>query len=222
MIRTVLFPVLAAALLGGCVTGYDYRPGAGDYYYGQPSVQYNDAGYGYGGYGYPGGWSGQISLGYGSGGYGYGGYPYGYGGYGYGYPYGYGGYGYGYPYGGYGYPIIVLRPDTGRVRYHDDRGHHDDDDAGAGGGVPLLPGPRGRIQPPPPSSGSAAFGRPLPPMDGGRGRMGQSPGVRPPMPMREPVPASFDRPDRQRQRDSSGDLRMAPPDALVPSRRHRP
>jgi hypothetical protein len=94
MIRKLLLPALAAVLLGGCVTGYDYRGGNGDYYYGQPSVDYYD-GY-YGGYGYP-GWSGMMGFGYGYGGYGYGGY-------GYGYPY----YGYGYPY----YPpVIIVRPD---------------------------------------------------------------------------------------------------------------
>ena len=95
MIRPLLLPALAAgmaAMLGGCVSGYQYRDGAGDYYYGQPSVQYRDYGYGrYGsaGYGYPGGYGG------------YGGY--------YGYPYGYGGYGgYGYPY--WRPPVHTVRP----------------------------------------------------------------------------------------------------------------
>jgi len=92
MIRKLLLPALAAALLGACATPYDYRGGHGDYYYGQPSVDYYDSYYG--GYGcYGGMW-------------GYGGY-----GYGYGYPY----YGYGYPYYGYGYPyyppVIIVRPD---------------------------------------------------------------------------------------------------------------
>lgn len=96
MIRKLLLPTLAAALLGACATGYDYRGGGeGDYYYGQPSVDYY-GGY-YGGYGYP-GWSGMMGFGYGYGGYGYGGY---------GYPY----YGYGYPY----YPpVIIVRPDHPR------------------------------------------------------------------------------------------------------------
>ena len=89
MIRKLLLPALAAALLGACATPYDYRGGHGDYYYGQPSVDYYDSYYG----GYGGMW-------------GYGGY-----GYGYGYPY----YGYGYPYYGYGYPyyppVIIVRPD---------------------------------------------------------------------------------------------------------------
>jgi len=93
MIRKLLLPALAATLLGGCVTGYDYRGGSGDYYYGQPSVDYDYYG-GYYGYGYP-GWHGSLGFGYGYGGYGgyYGGYPY----YGYGYPY--------YP------PVIIVRPD---------------------------------------------------------------------------------------------------------------
>lgn len=87
MIRKLLLPVVAVALLGGCVSaGYSYRQGSGDYYYGAPSVEYRY----YGGFGY--GWP----------------YPYGYGaspyGYGYGYPYGYRQY-YGDPYRNYyGYP----------------------------------------------------------------------------------------------------------------------
>ena len=85
MIRKLLFPVLLAGLLGGCIsTGYGYRD---DYYYGQPSVEYR-----YYGYGYP--------QGYGDYPYGYG-YPYTYGYYPYGGHYGYYHY-YGYPY--YGYP----------------------------------------------------------------------------------------------------------------------
>ena len=51
------FAAIAFALLSGCAT-YDYRGGAGDYYYGQPSTGYYDPyGYGYGyysDYGYPG------------------------------------------------------------------------------------------------------------------------------------------------------------------------
>jgi hypothetical protein len=115
MIRPLLFPAIAAglaAMLGGCVSGYQYRDGAGDYYYGQPSVEYRDYGYGpYGGagYGYPSGWSGSI-------GYGFGGYR-GYGGYGY--PYGYGGYGY--PY--WRPPVIIVRPGP-------HGGHKDDDHKG--------------------------------------------------------------------------------------------
>src|SRR3546814_793330 len=81
--------VFAAVALAGCATGYTYRDGYGDYYYGQPSVDYYDYGYGapYGSiYGYPRYWRGGLGIGYG----------YGYGGYGYGYPYGY--HGGGYPY----------------------------------------------------------------------------------------------------------------------------
>ena len=91
MIRHLAIATLAAAALSGCVTDYAYRDGVGDYYYGRPSVEYYDSGYGapYGSvYGYPGGgWNGGLSIGYGYGGYG-----------GYGYPYGYGYYGGGYPY----------------------------------------------------------------------------------------------------------------------------
>lgn len=103
MIRKLLLPAVAIALLGGCMTGgYSYRQDRGDYYYGAPGVDYRYHGspYGYPGYryGYPG----------------YSGYPWGYGGY-------YGGYPYrpyypGYPY--YPYPyrprppmIVVPRPD---------------------------------------------------------------------------------------------------------------
>ena len=146
---------LAAALLGGCVSDYQYRGGTGDYYYGQPSVEYRDYGYGGygapygggygGGYGYPGGgWSG--SIGYGSG---YGS-PYGYGGYGY--PYGYGGSGY--PY--WGPPVIVIRHQ--RPNHHGNDGDNDADDQPPG--VPQrdpndlrraqLPGPLPSIQSPRP------------------------------------------------------------------------
>ena len=101
MIRQLAIAAVSALALGGCASDYAYRSGAGDYYYGRPSVQYYDDGYGYGGYGapygslygYPGGWTGGISIGYGGGYYGGYGSPYGspyYGGYG-----GYGGY---YPY----------------------------------------------------------------------------------------------------------------------------
>src|SRR3546814_1214571 len=53
--------VFAVVALAGCATGYTYRDGYGDYYYGQPSVDYYDYGYGapYGSiYGYPGSWRG--------------------------------------------------------------------------------------------------------------------------------------------------------------------
>jgi hypothetical protein len=100
MIRKLLLPALATALLAGCVTGYQYRGGAGDYYYGQPSTQYRYYGspYGYYGYGYPGGWGGSI-------GYGYGYSPYGYYGYG-GYPY----YRHHYPYRP---PVVIVQPGSG-------------------------------------------------------------------------------------------------------------
>src|SRR3546814_462944 len=117
MIGKLLLPALASALLAGCVTsGYQYRGGSGDYYYGQPSTQYRYYGSPYGsyGYGYPGGWGGSIGYGY----------PYGY--YGYG---GYGGYGYGYPYyPGYPYrpPVVIVRPGPGGGGHHD----HDHDDGG--------------------------------------------------------------------------------------------
>src|SRR3546814_12552427 len=71
--------VFAAVALAGCATGYTYRDGYGDYYYGQPSVDYYDYGYGapYGSiHGYPRYWRGGLGIGYG----------YGSGGYGYGYP----------------------------------------------------------------------------------------------------------------------------------------
>jgi len=80
MNRKLILPALAAlALLAGCATGYQYRGGSGDYYYGSPSVEYRV----YGTYGYP----GYYGYGYPYGGYGYGSY---------GYPYYYGG-GYYYP-----------------------------------------------------------------------------------------------------------------------------
>lgn len=93
-IRNFAFAIVAAAALGGCVTGYGYRGGAGDYYYGRPSVDYY--GGGYGNYGYSG----------------YGGYGYGYD---YGYPYSYGGY-----YGGY-YPGYYYYP---YPRHPRPRPHH--------------------------------------------------------------------------------------------------
>lgn len=101
---------LAAAAVAGCVTtpGYGYRGGQGDYYYGQPSVDYRYRG-GYGpyhhGYGYP--------YGYGRSGWSFGvyyGHPYYHHGYGarYGYPW------YGWPYYGYPYyhrpPVVRPRP----------------------------------------------------------------------------------------------------------------
>lgn len=89
MIRKLSLAVaaLAAVALSGCVTsGYGYRGGTGDYYYGRSSSSYYGYGAPYGslGYGYPGGWYGGLGYGYST--YGY--YPY--------YPYAYYGSGYGY------------------------------------------------------------------------------------------------------------------------------
>lgn len=89
MIRKLVLPIVAVALLGGCVTDYAYRGGdRGDYYYGQPTTEYRYYGpYGsYAPYGYG-------NFGYGNYGYGRFGYPHGY--YG-GYPFGYRGF-YHYP-----------------------------------------------------------------------------------------------------------------------------
>ena len=101
MIRNLILPAVAAALLGGCVTtaGYGYRHGNGDYYYGAPEVIYRDRSpyYGYGRYGYPYGWS--FGLGYGDPFYPYHAYPYYWG----------GGY-YGSPWGYYPYPYRPVRP----------------------------------------------------------------------------------------------------------------
>lgn len=103
MMRKFLIPILAAGLLGGCVTDYGYRSDGGGYYYGRPSVDYRY--HDYDGY-YP---------------YGY--YPYSYPYYyRYGYPSRYRGY-YGYPwsYPYYGYPYYYPY----RPRPQPD---HDDDD----------------------------------------------------------------------------------------------
>lgn len=96
MIRKLLLPAVAAALLGGCVSaGYSYRQGNGDYYHGTPSVEYR---YYIPNYGWP--------------------YPHGYGpspySYPYAYPYRYRQY-YGYPYHShygnpYGNPYYYRRP----------------------------------------------------------------------------------------------------------------
>lgn len=104
MVRKILLPALAIAMLGGCVTsGYQYRSGYGDYYYGQPQVQYRYYGAPYGsvGYGYPYGWSG--SFGYRSG---------------FGSPYGY--------YGGYYDPYRYYYPR--RADGEHGRDHHDGND----------------------------------------------------------------------------------------------
>lgn len=117
MLRKFLLPALAAATLAGCATGYSYRNGSGgDYYYGQPQVEYRY----YGSYG---------PYGYSPYGYGYGAYSprYYYDRYGrlvYGSPYGYGGY-YGSPYG-YGYPYSHGQPPRGHGHDRDDDDHDDD------------------------------------------------------------------------------------------------
>ena len=113
MIRKLLLPAVAIALLGGCMTGgYSYRQDRGDYYYGNPGTdyryydpygRYSDRYYGSGYYG-----SGYYSRYYGHPGY-------------YRYPYGY----HRYPNGYYRPPVVVRpRPDDG----HDGGGHHRDDD----------------------------------------------------------------------------------------------
>ena len=115
-------PAAVVLLLAGCITDpYRYRGGyGGDYYYGQPSVEYRHyGGYGgyyggYGGYGHPyygrSGWSFGLRYGYPYGGYG----RYGYGGW----PYYYGG---GWPYR----PPIIVRP---RPDPDPDGGHEPDGD----------------------------------------------------------------------------------------------
>lgn len=69
MLRKLLLPLLATAALAGCATDYQYRGGNGDYYYGQPRVEYRHSG--------PGGFYGDIGLGYGYGSYGFGSYGFG-------------------------------------------------------------------------------------------------------------------------------------------------
>ena len=104
MIRKLIFPLVAVALLGGCVTsGYSYRQGSGDYYYGAPSVEYRYySPYPYGSpYSYYGGRYSHYSP------YRYG-YPYSP--YRYGYPYGYYGHPYSYPHYGPGHRYTPRRP----------------------------------------------------------------------------------------------------------------
>ncbi|WP_206203229.1 hypothetical protein [Thermomonas sp. HDW16] len=114
MFRNILLSALAATALAGCATDYAYRGGNGDYYYGQPRVEYRYYGPSvYGGYG------GYYGNGL-------------YGGVGFGYPYGYGGYGgyYGggywnYPYGGYPH---WYRPRPPHGHGDNDHGHDRDGD----------------------------------------------------------------------------------------------
>lgn len=111
MLRNTLLAALAAATLAGCATGYSYRGGAGgDYYYGQPRVEYRyyDVPFGYyGSYG-----SGRYAPAY---------YYDRYGRLVYGSPYGY----YGYPYG-YGSQWWYRPRPHGNGHDHDD-GHGDHD-----------------------------------------------------------------------------------------------
>ncbi|MGV8923779.1 MAG: hypothetical protein ACOH1L_10610 [Thermomonas sp.] len=116
MLRKLLLPMLATAALAGCATDYQYRGGQGDYYYGQPQVEYRHSG--------PSGFYGDIGLGYGSG---FGGF-----GYGFGASYFYDRYGrlvYGYPGRYYGSPYYGRggwyppRPPRG----HGDGGNHHGD-----------------------------------------------------------------------------------------------
>lgn len=110
MLRKLLLPILAAAALAGCATGYNYRGGNGDYYYGQPRVDYRYEGAG----GY-----------YGNFGYGFGGNYY-YDRFGrlvYGFPGGY----YGSPYyGGNGWYRPRPRPGHGNQNDHDGDGDHNE------------------------------------------------------------------------------------------------
>lgn len=124
MLRKLLLPMLATAMLAGCATDYRYRGGNGDYYYGQPRVEYRNMG--------PGGFYGGIGIGSGIGGYGYGSY----GGFGFGQAYYYDRYGrliHGYPNGYFGSPYYGgngwyrPRPNHG----HGDHNDHDGDTNGA-------------------------------------------------------------------------------------------
>ncbi len=113
MLRKLLLPMLATAALAGCATDYQYRGGNGDYYYGQPRVEYRHLG--------PSGYYGGIGFGTGTG----------FGGVGYGATYFYDRYGrlvYGYPRSYYGSPYYGgngwYRPRP--PHDHGDRDDHDD------------------------------------------------------------------------------------------------
>lgn len=114
MLRKLLLPILATAALAGCATDYNYRGGNGDYYYGQPRVEYR--------YQDLGGYYGSFGLGYG-----------------YGSNYYYDRFGrlvWGYPGGYYGSPYYGgnnwhrPRPHRG----HGDRDDHDDHDGNGSNG----------------------------------------------------------------------------------------
>jgi hypothetical protein len=171
MIRRLLVPLAATALLAGCVTTapYGYRGnGQGDYYYGAPSTEYryHDM---YPGYGYPyyGPYRPGLSVwgSYGYGGYGYYGRPY------YGNPY------YGNPY--YRYPRTTHRPprpdnndgghrpDGGAWRNLDEIARRRRNADGGGVSVPRPSMPQPQVAPSP---------RPMPRMGGrddGGSAMGQ-------------------------------------------------
>lgn len=114
MLRHLLLPALAASMLAGCATDYAYRnSGGGDYYYGQPRIEYRYYGpygfyrdYGYGGYYY----DAFGRLVYAS-------------------PYGY----YGYPYGGYGNGWYRPRPHPGHGDHGNDHDAGQDDDRAQSG-----------------------------------------------------------------------------------------
>ena len=186
MIRKLLLPALATALLAGCMTtGYQYRGGSGDYYYGQPSTQYRYYGAPYGsyGYGYPGGWGGSIGYGYG--------YPYGY--YGYG---GYGGYPY-YPQYPYRPPVVIVRPGPGGGGHGGhDHGGNDQGNSGGNGNPPAQPVDRPR--PPWRDLDSLRDRQPQPQRD---------PMIRqPPRPATTPMPASQPAPGAVSGRRSSSPM----------------
>lgn len=118
MIRKFLLPALAIATLAGCATGYSYRGGSGDYYYGQSSVDYRY----YGSYGYGFGRGYYLDI---------------FGRPVYGYPYGY----YGGPYPRYPQGHGPRPPHGPGHGGHD--GDHDDDHDG-----PPAHGPRPGHKPP--------------------------------------------------------------------------
>jgi hypothetical protein len=163
MIRkfSLAIAALAVVALSGCVTsGYGYRGGSGDYYYGRSSSSYGyGAPYGSVGYGYPGGWYGGLGYGYST--YGY--YPY--------YPYAYYGSGYGYrgpyhaPYrpralripqrdGGYGAPLSAAQAADLRRQIDDLRARNK--------GLPQPGVPFQQV----PQEASRALAVPMPPQQG--------------------------------------------------------
>ncbi|MGY0557474.1 hypothetical protein [Lysobacter sp. A421] len=103
MLRKLILPLSAMALLGGCMTGgYGYQQARGDYYYGQPTTDYRY-------YNQYDGYSSHRYPGY------YGGAHYGNGYYG-------NGYNRSYPYGYYRPPVIVVRP--GHNNNNGNNGNH--------------------------------------------------------------------------------------------------